>query len=463
MSEIDPGIRIRLRTKLALLVTALILAIILPLSYFAISETQAARRAEVRNLSAAIAKMIAHVEVTGITTGRRVPNHILDQHLSNAFALNNQIAYIVIMDHDGSLRSGKVNSDLVSLKTDYDEVRSMEYLAQEGKGLADDLIVDTVEIDDGKKRLGTVKVAFTVRPIMKQLQEDIFRYLIVTAVLVAMGIAASNLFAVRISRPVEALAGAMQKVRDGDFDVNVKIRSSDEIGRLASSFNFMTMGLKEREWIRNTFTKYVSRQVAEKILREKNECDFEGELRNVTVLFCDIRGFTSLSENLSPKEIIALLNEYFGAIIEIVFKYEGTLDKFVGDQIMAVFGAPLDQQDTELRAVRTAVEIQQAVYGLNEKRKKEGKPLVNMGIGINTGEAVAGNVGSEMRTSYTVVGDEVNLAQRIESQSPKGDILISEKTYLAVRDFVEATALGKVGIKGKEKPIELYSIDAVRL
>lgn len=154
--------------------------------------------------------------------------------------------------------------------------------------------------------------------------------------MVILGIVLSCAFARRISKPVKTLAKGMRRVRDGDFEVKVAISSRDEIALLAENFNVMTQGLKEREWIKTTFARYVSHQVAEKILRDKKDLDFDGELRNVTILFADIRGFTSLAETLGPREVVGLLNEYFSAMINVIFKYEGTLDKFVGDQVMAL-------------------------------------------------------------------------------------------------------------------------------
>jgi len=433
------------------------------LSVVTVSGTRRAREKEARDMSSGIAKMIAHFTVTGITAGLNIPDRVLDEHLRNAFALNKAIAYIVITDEADRLKAGRVNKDLVTLATNMDERKALEVLARQGQGAAEGLSICSVRIDDGKNLLGAVKVAFNLRPIQEEMRREVTRYLVVTVLLLALGIGGSCLFAEKISRPVERLVDAMRQVREGNLDATVDIRNRDEIGLLARSFNFMSAGLKEREWLKITFAKYVSRQVAEKILQEKKECDFEGELRKVTVMFCDIRGFTPLAESLGPKDVVALLNEYFTIMIDIVFKYDGTLDKFVGDQIMAVFGAPLDQDNTELRAVRTAAEIQQAVMNLNVVREQRGQPVVHIGIGINTGEAVAGNVGSEARTSYTVIGDEVNLAQRIESQSPKGEILISDRTYEAVKDYVEVTPLGKLTVKGREAPVEVYSVNAVRV
>ncbi len=224
----------------------------------------------------------------------------------------------------------------------------------------------------------------------------------------------------------------------------------------------MTQGLKEREWIKTTFARYVSHQVAEKILRDKEELDFDGELRNVTILFADIRGFTSLAETLGPREVVGLLNEYFSAMINVIFKYEGTLDKFVGDQVMALYGAPLNQDTPELRAVKTALEMQQAIAELNQRRARKNLPVSHIGIGINTGEVVAGNIGSEKRMEYTVIGDEVNIAERIEASALRDQILISERTYQAIKSDVEVTPLQDTKVRGRREPVQVYSVVRLR-
>jgi adenylate cyclase len=183
-----------------------------------------------------------------------------------------------------------------------------------------------------------------------------------------------------------------------------------------------------------------------------------GERREVTVLFCDIRGFTPLSERLSPEDVVALLNEFYTLMIETTFKHDGTLDKFLGDAVMSIFGAPIAHPDHAARAVRTAVAMQAGVVALNEKRAAEGKEPIQVGVGVSAGEVVAGTVGTEERMEYTVIGDSVNLASRLENSAKPGQILISERTYAKVSDLVSVRPLGAIKVKGKEEQVEVYEV-----
>ncbi|MBI5549576.1 MAG: adenylate/guanylate cyclase domain-containing protein [Deltaproteobacteria bacterium] len=265
------------------------------------------------------------------------------------------------------------------------------------------------------------------------------------------------LLAGRIARPLQALAAGMDRAGKGALEP-VTIVSRDEVGLLARAFNEMVRGLKERERLKNTLARYVSDDVAARILTERSDLDLKGEMREVTVLFLDIRGFTALSERLPPREVVAMLNEYFESIIEVVFKHHGTVNKVIGDAVMALFGAPFVVDDAPMRAVQAAVEIEQAVAAVNQRRQAEGKATVTIGAGINTGSAVAGNVGSERRMEYTVIGDEVNLAQRLEALAREGEILVSQATYDRVRERVQARAREPVQVKGKTIPVWVYEI-----
>jgi len=177
----------------------------------------------------------------------------------------------------------------------------------------------------------------------------------------------------------------------------------------------------------------------------------------VTVLFCDIVGFTSLSEKMSPTAVSLLLNDYLSRMTEVVFKYEGTLDKYIGDAIMAVFGAPLDMPDHAGQAIRTALEMRERLHEWNAERR-EG-PSLRFRIGINTGKAMAGEIGSENKKEYTVLGDTVNTASRLQSSVAKPmAIVVGENTFLAARDEFECRPLGPVTLKGKEKEVAVYEV-----
>lgn len=210
--------------------------------------------------------------------------------------------------------------------------------------------------------------------------------------------------------------------------------------------------------LRHAFTRYISHQLASEILSNLDQIKLGGEKRNVAVLFADIRDFTLMAERMDPEEVVNLLNTYLTEMTKIVFKYEGTLDKYIGDCVMAVFGAPVSHYNDTERAVVTAIEMQKFIAKLNSKREVDGQPGVGIGIGINCGEAIAGNMGSVDRMDYTVIGDTVNTAARLEEIAKAGQILITRNVYEEVKYLVDARSVGTVKVKGKEKPVEVYEV-----
>jgi adenylate cyclase len=279
----------------------------------------------------------------------------------------------------------------------------------------------------------------------------------VLAAALAAARAGALFLAGRIARPVRALAAAMDRAGKGTL-LPVSLRSADEVGQLAASFNTMVHGLKERERLQSTLSRYVSDDVAARILTEQSDLDLQGELRDVTVLFLDVRGFSDLSRLMPPRDVVALLNTYFEVIIEVIFKHHGTVSKFIGDAIMAVWGAPFAVEDAPMRAVRTAAEIQQRVSVLNQERRERGQPTIDVGIGVHSGAAIAGNLGSERRMEYAVVGDEVSLAQRLEASAEAGQILLTQATFERVRERVESRERAPMQIKGRAAPIWTYEV-----
>lgn len=182
------------------------------------------------------------------------------------------------------------------------------------------------------------------------------------------------------------------------------------------------------------------------------------ENKLLTILLSDIRGFTAIAENYPAMRVVEMLNRYLSRMCQIVVDHGGTIDKFMGDSIMVLFGAPVGKDDDVERAIACAVEMQLAMSGVNAQNRKQQMPELFMGIGINTGSVVAGPVGSEIHSEYTVIGDEVNLTSRIEAQSLRGQILISESTYLLARDFIEVGKPNHVHVKGKRDPVRLYEL-----
>ncbi len=218
----------------------------------------------------------------------------------------------------------------------------------------------------------------------------------------------------------------------------------------------------EREiTIRSNLSRYLPAELMEQVVNDEMSFDTEGQLKKATVMFTDIRGYTSMSEKETPQTIVKMLNEYFEIMVDIIMKHGGAVDKFIGDAIMAVWGVPHEKEDDALRAVKAAIKMQQALEVYNTERERNGLPPIHMGVAINTGEVVAGNVGSPQRMQYTVIGDNVNLASRLEGLTKAGEILISESTYREASSHVRAVSAGTVQVKGRNEPVSIYKVEGM--
>ncbi len=212
------------------------------------------------------------------------------------------------------------------------------------------------------------------------------------------------------------------------------------------------------ELLRETFSRYLSPQVLEQVLASEQRPALQGARHDLTVLFGDIRNFTRFAARYQPEVVVEVLNQYLDIMVDILFTHQGTLDKFLGDGLLALFGTPLPQPDHHCRAVQAALDIQHAIVGLNKSRRGRGEPTLHIGIGINCGEAIVGNIGSEKRMEYTVIGDMVNIAQRLQAQAGGGEILISDRTLSHVRHLVTVYDTIKARIKGREQPVCAHKI-----
>lgn len=270
------------------------------------------------------------------------------------------------------------------------------------------------------------------------------------------------LFRWNVQEPIAALIGRMRAVAAGDFEGKTSVLDSDEIGQLKGHFNLMLDGLVEREKIKDTFGKYVSMEIAEKIMKS-GKVNLAGEEIQATVLFSDIRNFTPLSEKLSPTELILFLNDYFAHVTEPIMSNRGVINKFMGDAVMALFSPIFGVEDHAEAALRAAVGMREALKRFNALGAHQ---PVAFGVGVHTGTLIAGNVGTESRLEYTVLGDTVNVASRIEGQTKQfaTEILISDAVLRAVDRArfpgMEFAECGPVLMKGKSKSMLLYKVSS---
>jgi len=305
--------------------------------------------------------------------------------------------------------------------------------------------------------LTTAEAAQVLEPVNDTAQRNLYLSIAVLAL--------SALFvwflSKRISTPIKRLTVAAHQIEAGEYELNLQPKTHDEIGLLTSSFVQMGKGLAERERLKDSFGRFINKEIAE--LAAQGQLALGGETKETTIFFSDIRSFTAMSEKLEPAEVVAFLNEYMTQMVECVNDTHGVVDKFIGDAIMAVWGAPTSSgspREDALNCIRAALRMRAALILFNRGRGGDKKPIIRIGCGINSGSVVAGQIGSQKRMEYTVIGDAVNLASRTEAlNKPMGtDILITEYTYKLVHDQVLVEEMPSVTVKGKEKPIRMFAV-----
>src|SRR5262245_32686414 len=450
------GLRLSLRWKLSLLITALVGLAVLLVGFFLLRQQEQSLTAEMTKRGLTIAKNLAAAAKAPIITNDELTLLVMVKDAMR----DPDVAYVIVADGDGKVLARSDASriegpiarpaDLAAPKEDV--------LVQTYRTAGRSIIDFSVPLVYSQVPVGTLYLGFSQRAIDAALGQARNEAAAITFLMVALGIAGGVGLATLLSRRIDRLVEGTRAIAAGNFGVALAVTSRDEIGALTESFNQMARSLREKEMIKRAFTRYVAREVVEEILKDPEHLVLTGERREVTVLFCDVRGFTPLSERLAPEEVVLLLNDFYTLMIETTFKHDGTLDKFLGDAVMAIFGAPIAHPDHSLRAVRTALAMREGVVELNERRRKEGKEPIAVGIGVSAGEAVAGTVGTEERMEYTVIGDSVNLAARLESNAKPGQILISQRTWDRVKGVVEVRPLGAIKVKGKEEQVEVYEV-----
>jgi class 3 adenylate cyclase len=277
------------------------------------------------------------------------------------------------------------------------------------------------------------------------------------AVIVALVVALAQ----GVTRAVKEMEQAMRQVEAGDLDTQLPVTTTDEFGRLFQGFNLMTEGLHERERLRDAIGRYLAPELAEEVM--KRGVRLGGQKVSATLLFADIRGFTTISEKLAPEDVVDLLNRYFAAVEPAIQAHGGWINKFGGDSLLAVFGAPVPHPDHARRAVNAALAMRAALHDFNYEQARSGAPQVQIGVGLHTGDILAGNVGSPARMEYTVIGDVVNVASRIDGLNKDWgtDILVSADAWQAanLNGAVAARAMPPVALKGKTQLTQVYAIE----
>jgi class 3 adenylate cyclase len=449
--------RLSLKLKLSLLITLLIVLSVVLVGDYLLDQAKNSLRGEITKRGSTIAQQLTASAKNPLVTRDELTLSLLVRD-----ALKDpDVAYVIVADEDGKIVA---HGDLNAIGKKYQRPASLTALAntilvQSYNDPAGGEIIDfAVPLDFSNVRVGALYLGFSDRSIRQTIARARGQTLWITGVMIVGGVLGAVVLAILLTRPLLKLAEGTKAVAAGNFDVVLPIASRDEIGDLTESFNDMAKNLKDKEKIKHAFSSYVARQVVDEILKNPDGIMLTGERRDVTVIFCDLRGFTPLAEKLPPEEVVSALNEFYSLMIDTTIRNDGSINKFLGDAVMAIFGAPVHYADHSLRAIKTAVAMQAQVAELSERRVRAGKAPIAIGIGVSAGEAVAGTVGTESQMEYTVIGDRVNLAARLESNAKPGQILISQETYDHVADHVKARCLGPMSVKGKEEEVTVFEI-----
>ncbi len=313
------------------------------------------------------------------------------------------------------------------------------------------------------KTVGVLGVDIAADQVLARLRSLLWTGVSATGGAVAVALGLALVIAQLANAPLEKIRAGVQRIGHGDWETRVSVASRDEFGAVAEAVNEMAAALRDREMLKGALTRYVSRDVAEGVLANRELPALRGERREITVLIADIRNFTALTERVPPEELVRFLNLFLGRMIEIIFAHRGTLDKFTGDGVLAIFGAPLDDAEHQRMAVRASMAMRKEIDSLHAEIKDQLGAEVRIGVAVHSGHAIVGNIGSEQRMEYTAIGDVVNVASRIESLNREygTDLLVSRAVVDAVGDACgEFREIAEVRLRGVQQPIQLYTIDA---
>ena len=383
--------------------------------------------------------------------------------LVDDLAQNEQVLYALIVDNKDNV---KAHNHMEAANKPYLPPKNIRFI-KGGDGETTQMISH-----DGKEALffeapivyqklnvGKVRLAISRERVLENARVAKVFLWVLAAIVTFLGIVLSVILGIYFSHPIKMLGEGVKALGLGYFDHRVSIKRNDEFGDLAYAFNRMAEDLEINEKIKASFGRYVTPEIVEKILANPDDRWMKGAKVEVTVLFVDIRGFMAFSENIDSEQIVDLLNDYFTRVTDAGIEEGGHINKFVGDEAMVVFGAPVPNPDHARSAIKSALEIQRGIALLNEERKLGHEPI-RIGIGINSGEMVAGNLGSQKKMEYTVIGDHVNIASRLTSLAQAGEILISSWTYDLIEDkeSLRVEERGRVPVKGRKEEVIIYNV-----
>jgi len=459
--------RVPIAIKLALSITLLIVTGMSLLGFTILENQKTIMTQQVEAMGTTIASQLANSGKEMVLADDTLG---LQTQLNNLIDKNNILGAMIISDkgivmaQGGTVPGEKAIAYHLKESLQPLQIVSFEWGVRLNDDDSHDLVTFISPVHFNDLLAGHALVTFSKNAMVKSLQEAKKVIVITTVLMTLLAIFLAFVMSKHLSKPIYNLVDASKAIGDGDFHFRLSERRNDEIGELSLAFNQMADGLLKKSQVENVFSRYVSSTVAKKIMENLDEVELGGKYVNASVLFADIVGFTSMSENMPPKQVASLLNEYFSYISIISQHYHGHIDKFMGDCAMVVFGVPEHDSEHSFHAISCAIMIQKLVKRRNAIRLKNGQLPVNFRIGINTGNMVAGNLGSSDRMDYTVIGDPVNLASRLSSVAGSDQIVIMDELYNSepIRDRIIAHQHETIRVRGKQLPVSTYLVDDIK-
>jgi adenylate cyclase len=449
-----------LQVKFSALVVALLVTACVGLAVLATRHERRALEAEVEKRGRSLASNLAGAAKEPLLEAGRAfsPELSLDKLIQDVGAREGVVA-VRLLDRDGRVLAssdpglrGQQRESLAGHPRAADGVwvgRSGTRLEVAAPVMYTDVRIGEAQID--------LDLRLLVEPVVAGNAQQLAA---VAVVVVVIGVLAGLGFVALLVGPLRRLRVGVERLAAGDVTVRIPPTSRDEVGELTRAFNEMGDALEQKHKIQQAFGRYVDDYVLNQLLENDTDEKQVGIEREVTILFVDIRQFTRLSEGMKANDVVSLLNECFQLISDLILGAGGTIDKFIGDSVMAYFGAPVRQADHALRAVTAAIEIARGVERRNAQiaAGADGVPI-SIGIGIHTGVVVVGNIGSDRRSDFTAVGDAVNVAHRLEKLARPGEILVSEAVQRQARGAARLRFEGERQLSGREEPVHVYSVE----
>lgn len=448
---------ISVRYKIAGTLIVVLSLAVLSLGIVTFARQNAILRNEMKSRAATLAQQLASVGKEGLLTKQELPVFSAISDIRK----HEGVVYAMVIDDEGGVFA---HSDLSRKGTVLNDPPDRAALAA-GALLFQETTFDNASVLDATMpillasknlKIGIARIGLSEKALNEAISQQKTIYLWVALVFIVGGLLVSFALARMITKPLDSLAEGIQVVARGDLRRLVDVRSNDEIGKLTGVFNNMILSLREKLLME----KYLSQPTVQSIKehRDVTQLKLGGERKYVTALFSDARGFTAMSEKLSPEDVVRIMNVYLNLQAKVIHQFGGTIDKFVGDEVMAIF----EGRGNEINAVRAAVEIQNYCRALNAARSAAGEKTISIGIGLNSGEVVMGNMGSEDHMDYTVIGDNINVAARMCGIAKPGQVLVSKTIAETIGADAVIKEMQPVIVKGKDQPIGIAEVATIR-